>query len=309
MKKKAKPIAKNRALAKRSRIPMDLLARAGVKKGLTVTTSKLYFQPVIPLERVLWNVKRDKAGNVLTTKPYAPYELLVDNLHRRGVLDIDPIELPTAKCKDRGCYNAHDDETSIQHRFKAVIKLENGQTFRGHGEACKHNVTRITRNACPRMAETRAKARAMRDATNIGIACVVEIDNFQGGWFQGKAELSQRDVEDQVDRTVRQPDPAVQAGSRAALAAPGEKTEKDVTPKDDKAKAMAELHAVAHDQKVNTIGLHAWIHKKANVASLTDLNALALKRWADDLRNLEGEALAAFQRNCIALASGGEVKS
>jgi hypothetical protein len=306
-KKTAKAGAKSRALAKRLTKPTDLLGLAGAKKGLPVVTSGLYFQPVVPMEMVLWNVKRNTDGSVQSSKPYAPYPLLVDNTHRRGVLAVETEELPPMKCKDRGCYNAA--ETDIQHRFKAIITLENGQKFTGHGEACRHNTTRITRTACPRMAETRAKARAMRDATNIGIACVVEIDNFQGAWRQGQSELKASDVEGQVVRDVKQPDQtgaSTQGGKRAALPAPSEGTP---TPEGDKAKAMKELHAVANEQKVNIVGLHAWIHKKANVASLTDLNALKLKQWADELRRLEGDELVAFQQNCLAVASGGETKS
>jgi len=72
---------------------------------------------------------------------------------------------------------------------------------------------------------------------------------------------------------------------------------------------MRELHAVANDRKINIIGLHTWIHKKENVESLTKMNALRLKRWAHDLRELEGDALTAFQQNCLAISAGGEVAS
>ena len=285
---------------------MDLIARAGKKKGIAVTTSGLYFQPVTPLDRVLWNIKRDREGNIQSTKPYVPYEVLVDNLHRRGVLDVDPQELPTATCRDRGCYNARDDEGSIQHRFKAVITLENGQRFRGYGEACKHNVAWFIRDACPRQAETRAKARAMRDATNIGMTCIVELNSFQGGWKQGDKELSREDVEEQATREAKRESSSNPNGPCSALPAASEGTP---TPDGDKAKAMRELHAVANDRKVNIIGLHTWIHKKENVASLTEMNALRLKWWARDLRELEGDALTVFQRNCLAISAGGEAAS
>lgn len=302
-KKKARAKTKKRTGVKRTRPPRDPLARAGAKKGIAVKTSGLYFQPVIPLERVLWNVKRDREGNVRSTRPYAPFELLVDNLHRRGVLDVDPQELPTMKCKERGCYNAQDDEASIQHRFKSVITLENGQRFRGHGEACRHNTAWFIRDACPRQAETRANARAMRLATNIGMACIVELDNFQGGWTQGKEELSREGVEEQATREATRESNSDLTGSRKTLPAPSDGTP---TPDGDKAKAMRELHAVANDRKVDIIGMHVWIHKQENVASLTEMDALRLKRWANDLRRLEGPELAAFQKNCLALRGGDE---
>lgn len=305
-KKKARAKTKKRIRAKRARPPVDLLARAGAKKGIATTTSGLYFQPIIPLDRVLWNVRRDREGNVQSTKPYAPFELLVDNLHRRGVLAVDPQELPTAKCKDRGCYNAQDDQAAVQHRFKSVITLENGQRFTGYGEACRHNTAPQIRSACPRQAETRANARAMRLATNIGIACIVEIDSFRGGWKQGKEELSVEAVEEMATREATRERGSDLNGPRKGLPVPSEGTP---TPEGDKAKAMRELHAVARDQKINIIGLHTWIHKKENVGSLTEMNALRLKRWAHDLRELEGVPLASFQRNCLAISAGGEMAS
>lgn len=297
-KKKTTAIAKRKATppAKRNGAGVDLLARAGVKKGIATTTSGLYFQALLPPDRVLWNVQRDRNGNVQSTKPYAPYELLVDNTHRRGVLAIDTEREANTKCKDEGCYNP--DEGDVQHHFKAVLTLETGQKFTGHGEACRHNTTKITRKALPRMAETRAKARAMRDATNIGLACVVELDGFsRGEWREGLVELSNKDMEERTERAATKTD---QGGGKPALPAPSETTQKS-----DKQKAMGALHAVAKEKDVNTIGMHAWIHKKANVASISDLNADALRKWAEALRQLEGDELEAFRQNCVASASGG----
>ena len=59
--------------------------------------------------------------------------------------------------------------------FKAVVSGERG-TFEGYGDACKGNVNTMIMKHMMRMAETRAKARALRDYNNIGMAAVEELD-------------------------------------------------------------------------------------------------------------------------------------
>lgn len=308
---RAKPKKKTTALAKRKATPParrnggapDMLARAGAKKGLKVTTSPHYFQPVLPAYAVLWNNIKAKDGTIIRSKPYAPFELLLDNLHRRGVVSVETEDLGPVKCSERGCYNAKDGDGDMQHRFKATVTLTNGQRFTGHGEACRHNTTKVTRSSLPRMAETRAKARAMRDATNIGLACVVEIDDFaKGSWREGAAELSNRDMEERAERSTRSPEKT----ERRALPSPqaGAQPDADAKEKEDKRKAMARLHAISKEKDVNNIGLHAWMHQQENVESIGDLSADKLHSWADGLKNLEGEKLEAFRQKCLDTASG-----
>jgi len=59
--------------------------------------------------------------------------------------------------------------------FKAVVSGERG-TFEGYGDACKGNVNKMVMPSMMRMAETRAKARALRDYDNIGLCSVEELD-------------------------------------------------------------------------------------------------------------------------------------
>ncbi len=59
--------------------------------------------------------------------------------------------------------------------FKAVVTGERG-TYTGYGDACKGNVGSLIVKHMMRMAETRAKARALRDYSNIGMCSIEEID-------------------------------------------------------------------------------------------------------------------------------------
>lgn len=58
--------------------------------------------------------------------------------------------------------------------FKAVATGEKG-VFTGHGDATKDNVNSMVSQHIVRMAETRAKARALRDYNNIGMVAVEEL--------------------------------------------------------------------------------------------------------------------------------------
>ena len=59
--------------------------------------------------------------------------------------------------------------------FKAVVSGERG-VYEGFGDACKANVGSMVLKHMMRMAETRAKARALRDYNNVGMCSVEELD-------------------------------------------------------------------------------------------------------------------------------------
>ncbi len=58
--------------------------------------------------------------------------------------------------------------------FKATVTGANG-TFEGYGDACDGNVGAMIKPHMMRMAETRAKARALRDYNNIGTCSLEEL--------------------------------------------------------------------------------------------------------------------------------------
>jgi hypothetical protein len=66
-------------------------------------------------------------------------------------------------------------ETGILVVFKAVATGKNGECFHGYGDATDKNVSKMVLPHIIRMAETRAKARALRDYTNIGMCSVEEL--------------------------------------------------------------------------------------------------------------------------------------
>lgn len=65
----------------------------------------------------------------------------------------------------------------------ALVETERG-TFGGIGDASPTNVSRAMLHCTIRLAETRAKARALRDAVNVGVAALEELGDADQGETQ-----------------------------------------------------------------------------------------------------------------------------
>jgi hypothetical protein len=103
-------------------------------------------------------VERDGRSFVL-------YAGLLDLAHERGLKSIT-----TTLVQVPGELNGM---MAIVH---ATVEMEQG-TFTGLGDACPTNVTRMMAPHLIRMAETRAKARALRDAVNVGVTAFEELSD------------------------------------------------------------------------------------------------------------------------------------
>jgi len=107
---------------------------------------------------------RDRSGRVVGSKQVALYKGLLAKAHAEGLTRITTRlrQIPTEE----------NGRTAIA---KAEIVTSKG-TFEGIGDASPENVPPHILPHLIRMAETRAKARALRDAVNIGVVSFEELD-------------------------------------------------------------------------------------------------------------------------------------
>lgn len=104
----------------------------------------------------------------LQGKSFVTYEGLLDLAHQMGLvsLDVELIQLP----------NEENNMTAIA---KAVATTEKGH-FSDIGDANPRSVNGMLVPHIIRMASTRAKARTLRDLTNVGMTAVEELASEDG---------------------------------------------------------------------------------------------------------------------------------
>jgi len=119
---------------------------------------------------------KDRTGRVIGQKDVVTYQGLLSKAHEEGLRAIRTqlLQIP-------GEDNAR---TAIA---KAIVETERG-AYEALGDASPESVTSFLTPHLIRMAETRAKARALRDAVNIGVISFEELDG-DGLEATGNADL------------------------------------------------------------------------------------------------------------------------
>ena len=98
-------------------------------------------------------------------KEFALYSGLLDLAHQRGLqkIEVEAIQYPTK-------------ENEYFAICKALAQSSTGETFTDVGDCSPANCSSRVAKHVLRMASTRAKARCLRDLTNIGMTCLEELD-------------------------------------------------------------------------------------------------------------------------------------
>ena len=116
-------------------------------------------------------MKKEKGIVNLQGKKYATYRFVLNKAHKEGLNDIETelIQVPTEDNYYTAIVKAKIWMKMIKNK-KETIK-----SYSAYGDASPENTSSFTATALIRMAETRAKGRAMRDAVNIGETLAEEL--------------------------------------------------------------------------------------------------------------------------------------
>lgn len=117
-------------------------------------------------------------------RAFCLYAGLLDEAHQQGLSEIRTtlLQVPSEE----------NGEMAICH---CEVRTEKG-VFSGIGDASPRNVARAMVTCLIRMAETRAKARALRDAVNVGVVALEEINPEETAELpdHGKSERSSNET-------------------------------------------------------------------------------------------------------------------
>lgn len=122
-------------------------------------------------------------------KQYVLYAGLLDAAHERGLSSIETeiIQAPTAE----------NGQVAIVHATVEMANMDDEavtqRQFSGIGDASPANVSKQMVPHILRMAETRAKARALRDAVNIGVTALEEVSDEDSSASEAADELPASD--------------------------------------------------------------------------------------------------------------------
>ncbi|MCQ4925303.1 hypothetical protein NE686_19520 [Tissierella carlieri] len=104
----------------------------------------------------------------LKGKQFVTYEGLLDLAHQKGLIsiEVDLLQIPT-------------NDNEMIAIAKATAKTEK-EIFIDIGDAGPNSTNSMIRPHIIRMASTRAKARALRDLTNVGMTAIEELGEEEG---------------------------------------------------------------------------------------------------------------------------------
>ena len=113
-------------------------------------------------ERFIIEIKRKD-----TVKEFVLYAGLLDLAHQKGIksMIVEPVQYPTK-------------DNKMEAICKATVESKDGEIFTEMADANPLNVNRMVVEHMLRVAATRAKARALRDFTNIGMTCLEELGDL-----------------------------------------------------------------------------------------------------------------------------------
>lgn len=136
-------------------------------------------------------------------KSFVLYAGLLEEAHGQGLKEIGTqlLQVPSPE----------NGSVAIVH---ATVETERGR-FSGLGDASPENTSNMMRAHTIRLAETRAKARALRDAINVGMVALEELGDEDAARDSGPAPYEPSRQPSRPQPSPRQPSPPASTGPAA----------------------------------------------------------------------------------------------
>lgn len=207
---------------------------------------------------------KDRNGRVVGSKEVVTYQGLLSKAHDEGLKSIKTTLVQTPG-DDNG-------RVAIAH---AEVETSRGQ-FQGYGDASPGNVNPFIVPHLIRMAETRAKARALRDAVNVGVVSFEELDG--DGLAPGPSGLGLgAPASPRATRAPRNGSPA----ARPAPPNPQAVTNGAVTPMSEAQRRY--LFRLLAGRGLQGEAAHDYLLQQLKVGSLATVSRIAATRLIDEL--------------------------
>ncbi len=207
---------------------------------------------------------KDRDGRVVGTKPCIRYEGLLAQAHADGLRSVhtELVQIPS---------KANGDVAIV----RAVVVTCRG-TFEGLGDASPANVNLRVVGAVLRVAETRAKARAFRDAVNAGMVALEELDDVD--------DVETTDVAPRLEVSAAQA--TVPANGNAAPI-PAEARDDLMTQAQRRL-----LYRMAAERGVAVDGIQQWLENHVGLKPLKTLGKFEASRLIERLKGQNGSGHA-----------------
>ena len=148
-------------------------------------------------------------------RDFVIYSGLLDLAHQKGLikLGVEIVQYPTK-------------DNNYEAICKAVAETKSGDIFCDIGDANSKNTNQMISHHLIRMASTRAKARALRDLTNIGMTCLEELGDINDVLGEGENKSNGKDKKIEAKKAEPVVKPIKPEPQKKAAEEPKKETEK-----------------------------------------------------------------------------------
>lgn len=228
-------------------------------------------------------------------KDFALYAGVLDLATQKGLLKLE-VELVQFPSKENG----------NEAICCAVATLKTGEVFSDIGDANPNNCVPMIAKHLIRMASTRAKARALRDMCNIGMACLEELADFDdviGGNGSKKLGDAKKPADEKKTNGKTGADSKTSAKPKTEKKEPVKTKEKPETGESTESKESKPKDSGGNGQENSTQPKMSEAQKRAiyNLSrrrgvSVEELETMAAESYGVDLESLSSSDAAQFIR-------------